>query len=632
MPKAFSYAQAVQILGGGPGTEWVKRLNDLTCGVMLGAAATTSAVLAWFDAHTAFARVSEQLVRTVSLRLAGSHRLERTERIAASHSVIVIAAYFDALGSAHLPFDLAQAAITAEDQLRLADARETDSRSLAESALTVGVHLPEPHGLRADHLAELAKTYRGLSESVGRFLRGLAFWDVLSPGEERRVEEELGRLPETAVLRYEQMLLDLRAECPEVDLWIRDWDTLREIYQPARFRVLEAVSGIPASAERSWTPLPIHADLQSYLLGFLTSPRAQSAPLMVLGQPGAGKSVLTKMLAADLATCGFVPVRVSLRDVDSGVSLQRQIEQAIQDATGESLPWPRLAEAAAGRLPVILLDGYDELLQATGSNQNGYLRRVADFQQRERDLGRGVAVVLTTRSSVADRTAAPAGTLMARLEPFDDGQVTAWLDVWRAANEKRLAARGSRALPAEDALRFRDLAGQPLLLLLLALYDADGNALQRTTELSLGELYEKLLTSFVRREVGKAGPGAWTLPPCSSAGSSSSIAPARHGVTRSCTPTSSCTRTSSCTPRSVSSSSRDTRGTCSARWWPDSIFPPSPPGVPMTACCPACCPSPPWRSGSRSSVSSPSAWRNCPTTNGWCGAGPCPPCIGGVST
>jgi hypothetical protein len=48
------------------------------------------------------------------------------------------------------------------------------------------------------------------------------------------------------------------------------------------------------------------------------------------------------------------------------------------------------------------------------------------------------------------------------------------------------------------------LAGQPLLLLMLALYDADGNALRRfASGLDRTDLYEELLTSFARREVLK---------------------------------------------------------------------------------------------------------------------------------
>ncbi|MDI6101050.1 hypothetical protein QLQ12_20765 [Actinoplanes sp. NEAU-A12] len=574
MPKTLSYTQAVRILGRGPGAEWMRRLNDLTGGVLLGATTTLPAVLSWFDAHAVFAKLSQQLAGTVGQRLTGAHRLDRTERVAAAHTVIVIAAWFDALGEAGLPFDTTTAEFTSGEQFRLAGSMSIGSaavrgRELAGTALRASIDLPEPHGLQSEHRTRLRATYRQLSTSARAFLRGLALWDALGPGEESRVDQVLTDLPEIALERYERMLMDLRLECPEVDLWARGWSdtafeesvrdlhesvrdmrdlmrrvagsaagdgvplalsqayagmldrpivgsterpthldmpTLRAAYLPSLFRIAEAVPGEASGEEQFWTGMPVRGDLHAFLTGYLTSPRAQGAPLVVLGHPGAGKSVLTKVLAAELTEGGFIPVRVSLRDVDSSLGVQRQIEQAIQDATGESVTWPRLAEAAVGRLPVVMLDGFDELLQATATSQSDYLHRVAEFQQRERDLGRAVAVVVTTRTSVAGRAVPPPDTLLLRLEPFDTDRVAAWLTVWHATNEHRLAGRGLRALPASVALRFPDLAGQPLLLLLLALYDADANDLQNTVELSSSELYERLLAGFARREVRKAAP------------------------------------------------------------------------------------------------------------------------------
>jgi hypothetical protein len=95
-----------------------------------------------------------------------------------------------------------------------------------------------------------------------------------------------------------------------------------------------------------------------------------------------------------------------------------------------------------------------------------------------------------------------------RLEPFDDGQVAAWLEVWRRSNTELLAERRLRPLPAERALLHRELAEQPLRLLMLALYDADTNALQQgSAELDSTELYGQLLREFARREIGKHAGG-----------------------------------------------------------------------------------------------------------------------------
>jgi hypothetical protein len=131
---------------------------------------------------------------------------------------------------------------------------------------------------------------------------------------------------------------------------------------------------------------------------------------------------------------------------------------------------------------------------------------VAAFQQREADQGRPVAIVVTSRTSVCDRASTPAGSIALRLEPFDDGRVAAWLSTWNTINA------GHTAQPLDQAavMRYRDLAAQPLLLLMLALYDAEGGRLRASGDLRHDQLYERLLERFARREVDKLGAG---LPP-----------------------------------------------------------------------------------------------------------------------
>jgi hypothetical protein len=113
---------------------------------------------------------------------------------------------------------------------------------------------------------------------------------------------------------------------------------------------------------------------------------------------------------------------------------------------------------------------------------------------------------VTSRTAVADRARLVAGMVAVRLEPFRDNQIAQWLAVWNAANAPTPAARGLRPLPVESVLAHAKLACQPLLLLMLALYDADGNPLQRgDAVLGQAELYERLLTQFAEREVRKTG-------------------------------------------------------------------------------------------------------------------------------
>jgi hypothetical protein len=201
-------------------------------------------------------------------------------------------------------------------------------------------------------------------------------------------------------------------------------------------------------------------------------------------------------------------VRVELRKVHSDTSVRRQIEHSLDDFLGRTVEWPALVRHAHPALPVVIMDGFDELLQATGVNRANYLTQLQEFQQREADLGRPVAVLVTSRTVVADRARFPRGTVVVRLEPFDDEQIARWLDVWNSVNESGLRQRGLRTLSAEIAVQYDELARQPLLLLLLVLYDAAANALQNTAG-SIGrtELYERLFADFVTREVDKHDVG-----------------------------------------------------------------------------------------------------------------------------
>jgi CheY-like chemotaxis protein len=322
-----------------------------------------------------------------------------------------------------------------------------------------------------------------------------------------------GRLPDDrrdALARFYRAALDgpivETGELPADGLRI---PVLGDAYVNPRFQVADAGPRDSLDLENWWDDRSARDDVQGFLLGYLTSPQAVAAPLVLLGQPGSGKSVLTKVLAARLPAREFLAVRVVLREVPADVDLQTQIEHAIRDATGDHLAWPDLVRTAGDALPVVLLDGFDELVQATGVSQSDYLEKITQFQQREAVQGRPVAVAVTSRTAVADRVRIPAGGVVAvRLAPFSDEQVAQWLQVWNDANTSYLARHDLRALASETVLRDAELARQPLLLLMLALYDADDNALQASRDdLGHAQLYERLLTRFAEREVRKTSAG-----------------------------------------------------------------------------------------------------------------------------
>jgi hypothetical protein len=283
--------------------------------------------------------------------------------------------------------------------------------------------------------------------------------------------------------------------------------TLGAAYLDPRFRVRTANRGARPADEDWWLGCDVRDDFDEFLATYLTTPQSAWAPMLLLGQPGAGKSSLTRVLAARLPAADYLVVRVVLREVRAEAEILDQIEQAVRDALGETVAWADLARDAGAAMPVVLLDGFDELLQVTGVHQSDYLQRVAAFQQREALLGRPAAVVVTSRVAVADRARLPIGSLAVRLEPFDEPQVDRWLSTWNTANTGHWAATGRRPLRREVVLRFPELAGQPLLLLMLALHDATANALQDADEFGAGQLYERLLTDFAEREVRRLHDG-----------------------------------------------------------------------------------------------------------------------------
>ncbi|MEV6489669.1 hypothetical protein AB0M20_13735, partial [Actinoplanes sp. NPDC051633] len=270
---------------------------------------------------------------------------------------------------------------------------------------------------------------------------------------------------------------------------------LAELYIDPGFRVRQA-GPADRPADESWWQVEQRADLAEFLAAFLTTSRATEGPLLLLGQPGAGKSALTKVLAARLPAEDFLVVRVALREVPAERSIQDQIEFALRATIGRHVAWADLAATAGGAMPVILLDGFDELLQATGMHQSDFLKKVAAFQKREATLKRPAAIVVTSRVAVADRATIPENTLVVRLAGFDREQVGQWLATWNAAN----APHGRPPLTLGAVERYPHLIEQPLLLLMLALHDAE-ETLRADVTLELADLYERLMVSFAEREV-----------------------------------------------------------------------------------------------------------------------------------
>ena len=151
------------------------------------------------------------------------------------------------------------------------------------------------------------------------------------------------------------------------------------------------------------------------------------------------------------------------------------------------------------------MDGYDELLQAKGDVFSGYLEKVRRFQQDQKEMERSVRIIITSRITLIDKARIPLNSTILRLLEFDSNQRQKWIDIWNSINADYFASEKINpfSLPLKEKGKKNsiiELAEQPLLLLMLALYDSEANELAKTSNIKRTELYDNLLRRFVRRE------------------------------------------------------------------------------------------------------------------------------------
>src|SRR5690349_13744765 len=102
--------------------------------------------------------------------------------------------------------------------------------------------------------------------------------------------------------------------------------------------------------------------------------------------------MLTEVIAGRLPDSAYTVVRVPLRRVAANAPLVDQIQQALNLATNRRVNWVKLSDQSGDAIRVILLDGLDELLQASTNDRSGYLQEVMNFQRIEAEQERPVVV------------------------------------------------------------------------------------------------------------------------------------------------------------------------------------------------------------------------------------------------
>ena len=237
--------------------------------------------------------------------------------------------------------------------------------------------------------------------------------------------------------------------------------------------------------------------------------------VIILGDPGAGKTTFLKFLAlklargegADLGLEGRLPILLPLAAYANALQEKNtrldDFIAAYFDETGCDFPiGVMLAEALAAGKALILLDGLDEVKDL--SLRNTVVERVTDFYAAHRRSGNKFVITSRVVGYRAVRSAAE-GLVECTLVDFDDDEITEFVTQWTVALEKQ--ALGDTAVARRDAETerrelleatqtnegVRRLAANPLLLTILALMKRKGVTLPERRV----QLYDQYVTTLL---------------------------------------------------------------------------------------------------------------------------------------
>lgn len=262
---------------------------------------------------------------------------------------------------------------------------------------------------------------------------------------------------------------------------------------------------IPNYWEKKDNKIKSGNDIGSILLKAIIDPHSSTSPIIILGNPGAGKSMLSHIFAARLIESSeFVPFLIKLRDVNTdNTKVNEHINQGLKKSlAGDSnVSWISWAKEFKDRTPVIILDGFDELLQASATELNGYLLEIQELQNQALNYDIFPRVILTSRLAIMQDIKIPDGTLVIKLDSFNEERQKLWIDKWnRLQNAEKF-----KPFRIPNNTHIQELAKEPLLLFMLAIYDFEESELQLAEKenFSQSKLYDRLFDKFTIRQLEK---------------------------------------------------------------------------------------------------------------------------------
>lgn len=239
-------------------------------------------------------------------------------------------------------------------------------------------------------------------------------------------------------------------------------------------------------------------------------------PMLILGGPGAGKTMLSQLLAGKYLCNHYHVIVIKLRELGNDRRLYDDVEKQINhrlDQIKKNSSWDQLLDVGL-KIPVLVIfDGYDELLMASNEEHKNFLEGIERFQneagkvadENGNELVEKIMIrtIVTSRVNMIGKFEVPEDSVVIRLDGFDSERIDEWTEKWNSFHHNYFRRVGLDLLQIPEKKNIVELARQPLLLLMLALYDSVGNSLQKDQDLDQTQLYNKLIQRFIGREEKK---------------------------------------------------------------------------------------------------------------------------------